>query len=197
MPPKGGVRQQLQRRLEAEQGARSRSPQGGSDLPPNSYEPGGHQDRPLLGGMRASAMMAGSSRDPDPPAATVDEIAFKNHVARLFLNNKFSGPETVELVQKAFKAGAGGVSGLQRAAKQGEAIKNAARDLKRRLGKDLECPELYWAKIAVWDEDEGCSVLIDFPFILPHELFATILEGIERPWECLGHLEPHLATLID
>ena len=143
MPPKGGVRQQLQRRLEAEQGARSRSPPGGSDLPPTSYEPGGHQDRPNLGGMRASAMSAGSSRNPAPPAHTLDEVAFKNHVARLFLNNKFSGPETVELVQKAFKAGAGGVSGLQRAAKQGEAMKNAARDLKRKLGKDLECPEPY------------------------------------------------------
>ena len=141
-------------------------------------------------------MMAGSSNEPAPPADTLAEVSFKNHVARLFLNNKFSGPETVELIQKAFKAGAGGVSGLQRAAKQGEAMKNAARDLKRKFGKDLECPEFYWAKIAVWDEGEGCSVLVDFPFILPHELFATVLETIERPWECLGHLEPQLAKVI-
>ena len=74
-------------------------------------------------------------------------------------------------------------------AKQGDAMKNNARDLERKLGKDIGCPELHWAKIAVWDEDEGCSVLIDFPFIVPHEFFVTILETIERPWKCLGHLE--------
>ena len=42
-------------------------------------------------------------------------VEFRNHIARLFLGNKFSGPETIDLVQRAYAAGAGGIDDLQQA----------------------------------------------------------------------------------
>ena len=64
---------------------------------------------------------------------TKDEKEFRDHVARLFLKNKFSAKETVSLVNKASRAGAKGVEDLRVKEQTGKRMGNTHRDLMRRL----------------------------------------------------------------
>ena len=81
----------------------------------------------------ASASQAASSRSTLAAVVEPSGKEFADHVARLFLMNKFSGPETVELVVKAHAAGAQGVRAMRKAGAQGKHPQNAKRDLMRTL----------------------------------------------------------------
>ena len=72
---------------------------------------------------------------------------FADHVARLFLMSKFSGPETVELVVKAHAAGAQGVRAMRKAGAQGKRPQNAKRDLMRTLLRGSSLPSYYWVDV--------------------------------------------------
>ena len=66
----------------------------------------------------------------DPaPADTDPAREFRSHVARLYLSNKMSATDTVELVRKAQKAEAKGVDDLARAGGRRHVRQNAQRDL--------------------------------------------------------------------
>ena len=62
----------------------------------------------------ASSSQLGSAGAPGEAAEEASGREFVDHVARLFLMNKFSGPETVELVVKAHAAGSQGVRAMRR-----------------------------------------------------------------------------------
>ena len=82
----------------------------------------------------------------DPAPADVDHAReFRSHVARLYLRNKMSAKDTVDLVRKAQKAEAKGVDDLARAG----GPKNAQRDLMRMLLRGCILPALYWASVPV------------------------------------------------
>ena len=117
-------------------------------------------------------------------------------IARLFLGNKFSGPETVELIQRAFAAGAAGLEEIQGAAAQGRCMKNARRDLLRHFLKHTTMPALYWAKVPLWDASIHACADTWFPFLLPHEVFARLLQsdGSARPQ--LHFLSPEMAEWL-
>ena len=52
---------------------------------------------------------------------------------------------------------------------------NAQRDLMMALGRPQGCPDFYWAQLPV-AQSSGGAKWEWHPFILPHELFATLLE---------------------
>ena len=92
-------------------------------------------------------------------------------MARLFLLNKFSGPETVELVVEAHAAGAQGVRAMRKAGAQGKRPQNAKRDLLRTLLRGSSLPSYYWADVPTHG-GQVCACAM----ILPHELFALLIQ---------------------
>ena len=159
MAPKGGARQRFL--------ARSRTP-----APPSPEDdPGAASSGLERGGARQRLARAQPLPVEDLPAAATDPgIQFKNHIAHLFLKNRFSGPETVELIQKAYGAHAEGLDELLRAGGAGRHMQNSRRDLMRALLKGCKMPDLYWADIPVWNGNTNALELLPFPFILPHEV---------------------------
>ena len=76
----------------------------------------------------------------------------------------------MELIQKAYGAGAQGLDELTRAGGGGRHMKNSRRDLMRALLKNCNMPDLYWAEVPVWNKDTHALELLPFPFLLPHEV---------------------------
>ena len=159
MAPKGGAKQRFL--------ARSRTP-----VPPSPEDdPGAASSGLQRGGARQRFARAQALPEETPPAASLDPgIAFKNHLAHLFLKNTFSGPDAVELIQKAYGAGAEGLDELIRAGGAGRHMQNSGRDLMRALLKRCNMPDLYWANIPVWNKDTQALELLAFPFLLPREV---------------------------
>ena len=91
---------------------------------------------------RQRAQMSRSEPSSSAAGMMPDTIGddFKEHVAKLFLMNKFSGKETVDLVQKALRAQAKGLTSLARAGGHGTAVQNACRDLTRALLQNSDMP---------------------------------------------------------
>ena len=95
---------------------------------------------------RHASMSSASSSQPESagaPGEAAEEASgseFADHVARLSLMNKFSGPETVELVVKAHAARAQGVRAMRKAGAQGKHPQNAKRDLMRKLLRGSSLP---------------------------------------------------------
>ena len=118
-------------------------------------------------------------------------------IARLFLGNKFSGAETVELIQRAFHAGAAGMDELQGAAAQGRCMQNARRDLLRHFLKHTTMPALYWAKIPLWNDSTLSAEEEWFPFLLPHEVFVRLLQSDSSARPMLHFLSPEMVAIRD
>eukprot|EP00974_Lingulodinium_polyedra_P061386 5922367-Lingulodinium_polyedra.AAC.1 len=120
LPPRGGAKQRLQRSLGARSGSpaspqRSRSLSRGHGPAPK----GGARQRAMRSSAAASS--SGQQAPSVPQAAEEAGQDFKRHICKLFLENKFSGKETVDLIQKALKANAGGLDSLSRAGGAGSA----------------------------------------------------------------------------
>eukprot|EP00974_Lingulodinium_polyedra_P122666 11183737-Lingulodinium_polyedra.AAC.1 len=132
MPPSmGGAKQRAARE-------RSRSPTARSSNQP-AQTPSGR------GGARQRALERVLPQDDAPGDAAAGGEDFKQHIANLFLKNKFSAPETVALLKAASRAGAAGVSSLSRAGGGGKHLKNASRDLTSAFLRGAAMPPLYWA----------------------------------------------------
>eukprot|EP00969_Alexandrium_andersonii_P169560 7495496-Alexandrium_andersonii.AAC.1 len=63
----------------------------------------------------------------------------------MYPRNKLSAKETVALVRRASRAGAAGVTDLAQAGGKDVGLKNAQRDLMRRLLKGTKMPPIYFA----------------------------------------------------
>ena len=72
---------------------------------------------------------------------------------------------------KAQEAGAHGCEDLAKAGACGRHPKNLARDMLRKLVRNVDFPKPYFAKIPLNDANTGVdSVMVDYPFLLPHEV---------------------------
>ena len=112
----------------------------------------------------------------DPaPADTDPAREFRSHVARLYLSNKMSATDTVELVRKAQKAEAKGVDDLARAGGRRHVRQNAQRDLMRTLLRACTLPALYWASRPVYDTKTNTNTETQIPFLLPHEMMGPLV----------------------
>ena len=166
------------------------------------HEASGSGGVPGAGGARQRMQKAQSLEQPasgtSQASASIDPgIAFKNHVARMFLTHKLSGPETIELIQKAYAANASGLTELSTAAGAGRHLKNARRDLMSQCLKHTTMPDLYWALIPVWNQDKGELELVEFPFLLPHELFGNMIQDKGFVKDVWMSLPPEMSKLRD
>ena len=118
-------------------------------------------------------MAASSSQGPAEVPAHEEALEFRAYVAKLFLTNKFSSRETVELVSKARAACALGIDDLETSQIH---QRNASRDLMRRLLRNVTMLDLYWATVPVADPDTGVTFETSLPVILPHELLPIIVQ---------------------
>lgn len=186
-----GARQRAQRTLDGDAGedpSRSRSPvQSSSSTATASGRAGGVRQRAL------EAQAVPGHLGPDVGQASATE--FRQHVASLFLQNKFSGADAVQLVTKAQHAGAFGVDDLAKAGGGGKHLQNASRDLLAMLVRNCDWPSVYMAPIPLYNESKGCLEPTLLPFLLPHELVGHLLEG--KDLEPFCRLEPTLGILRD
>ena len=84
---------------------------------------------------------------------------------------------------------------LQGAAAQGRCIQNARRDLLKQFLKNTSMPLLYWAEIPLWDESRDRALPTWFPFLLPHEIFARLLQSDTTAQPALHFLSPEMDEL--
>ena len=179
MPPgKGGGARQRALRSTAD---RSRSRATSACSSPEPTEAASSSHGPLRGGARQRTLRS----VPDESIVHQEAQDFRAYVAKLFLTNRFSSRETVELVTKARAAQAMGVDDLVTSQ---EHHQNASRDLLRRLLRNVTMPDLYWAKAPVADPDTGVTFETSLPVILPHELLPIIVQNYAR--EDLWELHP-------
>ena len=102
--------------------------------------------------------------------------SLRANLVDLFASNVVSGHRAQELFADAHAAGAANIGALSRRSHK----KHACRDLSRKLLKLSAWPDLYMAKIRVWNtkvakEEESCMA-----FLLPHELLARIAKFSTR-----------------
>ena len=74
---------------------------------------------------------------------------FRDHVVKIYLENKMSAKEICIMFQKAEAAGISEVGQMAKAGGAGGKWSNAARNLMRTILKGVEYPELYWSEIRV------------------------------------------------
>ena len=165
MAPKGGARQAAlaaagldTTQTRSQQRSRSPRAKGGAKQLARSQQPSASSTAPALA---------------QPPAT--GEPIFRNLVNKLFMENKFSGAMAQQICQSAAGAGATQVADLGRAGASGKHSGNCPRDLMRALLKNKDLCSLYWAPIPLLDPGTGALVEVDFPFLLPHELFAKLV----------------------
>eukprot|EP00974_Lingulodinium_polyedra_P091027 8826371-Lingulodinium_polyedra.AAC.1 len=158
MPPRrgGGARQRALRG----RASRSRSRGTNKSSSPEPAQAASSSHGPLRGGALQRAQAASSSQGPDESTVHQEAQDFRAYVAKLFLTNKFSSRETVELVTKARAAQAVGIDDLVTSQKHQQ---NASRDLLRRLLRNVTMPDLYWAKAPVADPDTGVTFETSLP----------------------------------
>ena len=105
-----------------------------------------------------------------------DKIAdLKPMIKDLFLKNKLSAKETIQLAMSSQHAGAVGVGDLAAAAgKLKKNWKNAHRDLLRKLLKSCELPQPYYGKVRVKNLQTLETETVYMPVLLPHEVLQSI-----------------------
>ena len=99
---------------------------------------------------------------------------YRKVMAGLYLGNKLSGPDAAEVYRSSTAAGAQGVEDICKTGASGKHPQNLARDMMRKFVKDNDWPEYYWAKIPYIDTKTGMTSQCDLPFLLPHEVRASL-----------------------
>jgi hypothetical protein len=102
----------------------------------------------------------------EPPAQRL-----RTNMADLFLQNDVSGLRTHSLFQDAHDCD---LPGFQRLANVGTHPQNIARGIRRALLKGTQWPKLYYARVRVWDKRQQRESTAWLPFLLPHEILASI-----------------------
>ena len=122
---------------------------------------------------------------------------FREDVGRLFLRGRLSGKDTQQLAASSSRAGACGVSGIAKAGKSGALLGNLSRDIMRNLLKDCSLPEPYMASIPTHDPKTGRNrVLVEMPFMLPHELLASACAADPRKLAAISESPPAISKLV-
>ena len=173
--PRGGAIQHVARGLQgggrSRSRSRSRSRCRGQGVAPK-HAPGGSKAHALARGTQGQ------------DSASLDLMAFRNHVAPLFLKNKCSGLEVQSLCQSAQASGAQGVDDMAKTGAGGKHPKNISRDMLRQLLRGTACPEVYWAQVPCQNPATGeKKELVWMPFLLPFEILVQFVQSGEARME--------------
>lgn len=144
---------------------------------------------------RAQAQFAQESSSSSSSSA-LPERTFREVVADLFLTNKLSALHSHSVVFSGTHAGAQGAEDLAKAGAGGKHPQNLSRDLTRTLLKQAKWPKEYMAAVPI-KNDKGEMVLVDMPFLLPHEVFRHLLQTSKgKLLEFLSQGNPYLEQLV-
>ena len=95
----------------------------------------------------------------------------------LFLQNKTSGLEAFNASVAAPASGAWGVADVAGAGHYGRWTGNLARDVRRAFLKDVDKPNVCWARIPCKDLATGAAKTLTWcPFLMVHEVLASLVE---------------------
>lgn len=111
-------------------------------------------------------------RDNDLPPAQ----KLKQNPEDLFLANDVSGARAQTIFADTDACGVEGFSRLARAGNRGRLKGNASRDLRRKIAKTKQWPDLYHARIRVYSPKLQQEVISWVPMMLPHEVIGTLVK---------------------
>ena len=95
----------------------------------------------------------------------------------LFLKNKISGLDAFNASVAAQASGARNVADVAGAGHYGKWKGNLARDVRRAFLKEVDKPNVYWARIPCKDLATGAAKTLTWcPFLLVHEMLASLVE---------------------
>jgi hypothetical protein len=112
---------------------------------------------------------------PHEPDEVQPKRRLRQNLADLFLGNNVSGQRAQTLFSDATLSGAGHCDDLGKAGSSGKHPKNASRDIRSKLLKRSGWPPLYFADIAVSD-NEGNQKTANVAMLLPHELLHVMFQ---------------------
>ena len=105
-------------------------------------------------------------KDQLPPARRL-----RANLADLFLSNEVSGARAASMFEDASVANPRHVKDLAKVNKV-----HATRDLRRKLAKRSQWPQLYYAPVRVYDKTLDAQVTVQLPMLLPHELIGRLAD---------------------
>ena len=101
------------------------------------------------------------------------QVEYKDHVTKMFLQNKNSACELKQFLNKAARAGAEGTNDLVRPTLP----RNAQRSLIRTFLKGTDAPNVYWVQVPMHDpQTKKDGELGWLPVLLPHELIYHLIK---------------------
>ena len=105
-----------------------------------------------------------------------DHDAYRNHVRHLVLQDKISGLKAFFASVAAQASGAWRVAAVAGAGHYGRWTVNLARDVRRAFLKDVDKPNVYWARIPYKDLATGAAKTLTWcPFLFVHEVLASLV----------------------
>ena len=109
------------------------------------------------------------------PTKGPQAVAWRQHCRDTFLHNTETTVKLHLSIQRAIVAGALGSEDYAKAGNSGRAKKNLCRDFKRISTKGIDFPEPYIAKVPLGTGVGNPPELVDYPFMLPHEVLAHLV----------------------
>ena len=140
--------------------------------------------RPFTPGTRATSADKGISSKEMPTKRAKTEVKisqdddgdFRSNILIMYLHNKVSGTKIAKLVRSAHKCG---VDGLNDMADVGRLRpEHTRRDMDRKIAKLSNWPTEYYADVPVKDRKTGERIVVEFPFLLVHEVLLHIMLAI-------------------
>ena len=98
------------------------------------------------------------------------------NLADPFLSNEVSGARIASLFEDASVANPRHVQDLAKLN-----TKNSTRDIRRKLAKRSQWPQLYYAPVRVFDKTTDAEITVQLPMLLPHELIGRVADASSRP----------------
>ena len=123
-------------------------------------------------------------------------LAFRRVIANFFLSNQLSSLQTHDIANSATDAGATGAEDLSSCGNHGRCPQNMHRDLLKKLLKNVKWPKEYWALIPIKNPEDGSTHMVNFPFLLPHEVIKHLVDHHGDLKEFVADLNTILGAVV-
>ena len=106
---------------------------------------------------------------------TAPEVAFQDDTQAVYADNVISDARASQVMDKAKEAGGSiALKALKTSGLTKKLLKNAARNLKRKIRKPDKWPDPYWFDARVWDRVEQEEKIKRICIMLPSEVLELI-----------------------
>ena len=140
--------------------------------------------RPFTPGTRATSADKGISSKEMPTKRAKTEVKisqdddgdFRSNILIMYLQNEVSGTKIAKLLRSAHKCGVDGVNDMADVGRLRP--EHTRRDMDRKIAKLSNWPTEYYADVPVKDRKTGERIVVEFPFLLVHEVLLHIMLAI-------------------